>query len=597
MPPPPGPPRETVVEIVNESNRQRMALDADAVRSLERLLATTMREVRQAIMRTPRGLMGERYRRELLAGLESALDTFRDDYKVLLDTGMLASAKLAEVRERAVLDEVIKTREGLTFEQFTAAFTQQGKTISEVSIQFGQVPVKALEKLYERTYKDGLKLSQRLYNLDQATRFEMRDIVARGLATGQSARAMAKEFTPILEKTGVDNVRYKAMRIARTEINAAYREGHVASATDEQGKMQPWIAAIGWRLSASHPRVCICDLLASDDSDGLGDGNYYPENVPDSHPNCFAAGTVVETPQVEASTVRWYEGEIVEIETVSGNFLTVTPNHPILTSQGWVAAGLLNEGCDVVSCVDSEAVLALIDPDNNHIPALIEDVAEAFGGASGVTTRTVPVASEDFHGDGAGCKVCIIGTDGLLRNGVNAEVKKPLSEQEFLRRHSELLLLSCLSSLAFVGEGIVRSTPCGVGIYSQSRPLFTGKLSQPSADTVGNRTKLHSLFDEHFGEGAAAASQALRDAFEALAALISADKIRRVFKHDFKGHVYNLQTVGNWYIANNIIAHNCMCYLVSILASMPEEQFVSMAPRPEEVPASQRKYYGFDVEE
>lgn len=748
---PPEPPRKTVTEIVAESNRQRMALDADAVRSLERLLATTMREVRQAIIRTPRGLVGERYRRELLAGLEIALDTFRDDYKVLLDAGILANAKLAEVRERAVLDEVMKTRKNLTFEQFTASFTQQGKLVSEVSIQFGQVPVKALEKLYERTYKDGLKLSQRLYNLDQATRFEMRDIVARGLATGQSARKMAAEFAPILEKTGVDNVRYKAMRIARTEINAAYREGHVASATDEQGKLQPWIAAIGWRLSASHPRVCICfragtrvetingpkpieeiqegdmvrthtgqyqpvthlyrntfsgsllrlcfragrnrthelivtpnhpvltdegwlradalkmgcrarslplalsgpygrlssgridtelrgkpvtvelvniehiptegetvynlevdqdhtyfaegisvhncDLLASDDSDGLGEGNYLPENVPDSHPNCFAAGTVVETPQVEASTVRWYEGEIVEIETVSGNFLTVTPNHPILTSQGWVAAGLLKEGCDVVRCVDSEAVLALIDPDNNHIPALIEDVAEAFGGASGVRTRTVPVASEDFHGDGAGCKVCIVGTDGLLRNAVNAEVKKPLSEQEFLRRHSELILLSCLSSLAFVGEGIVRSTPCGVGIYSYQGSSLRAQLIEPGTDAVGHRTKLHSLFDEHFGEGAAAASQALRDVLEALAALISADKIRRVFKHDFKGHVYNLQTVGNWYIANNIVAHNCLCYLVSILASMPEEQFVSMAPRPDEVPASQRKYYGFDVEE
>jgi hypothetical protein len=281
------PPREGVAEIVAESNRLRIRHDAASVRSLERLLSKTASDVRQSIIRTPRGLIGERYRRDLMASLEATLNTFRDEYKEILNSGILAGAKLAEDRERAVLDEVLKTRKNLTFDQFTATFTQQGKTVSEVSIQFGQVPVKALEKLYERTYKDGLKLSQRLYNLDQATRFEMRDIVARGLATGQSARKMAAEFAPILEKTGVDNVRYKAMRIARTEINMAFREGHIASATDAQGKLQPWIAAIGWRLSASHPRVCICDVWADDDSAGLGPGNYLPGDVPPGHPHCM----------------------------------------------------------------------------------------------------------------------------------------------------------------------------------------------------------------------------------------------------------------------------------------------------------------------
>jgi hypothetical protein len=41
--------------------------------------------------------------------------------------------------------------------------------------------------------------------------------------------------------------------------------------------------------------------------------------------------------------------------------------------------------------------------------------------------------------------------------------------------------------------------------------------------------------------------------------LIFTDEIVDIDVSHFNGNVYNLETAGNWYSANSIIAHNCIC--------------------------------------
>jgi len=280
-------PAQIFFAIVQESRKRQFEHDRDAVRALEALLTETAAELRRKLVSVPTGLRKERYRRDLLASVETTLDTFRDQYKSQLDHGIVESARIAVQREADIVEHLVQNREGLTMEQLSAAIIQRAAPIVVPGVQFGNVPQEVLERLYVRTYRDGLNLSQRLYNLDREARSALQEIVAKGIATGQSAKDMAKAMIPQLEQSGVDNVRYKAMRIARTEISLAYREGHVASATDQAGNLHPWISAIGWRLSPAHPRTDICDIWASDDSDGLGEGNYEPSNVPPGHPNCM----------------------------------------------------------------------------------------------------------------------------------------------------------------------------------------------------------------------------------------------------------------------------------------------------------------------
>lgn len=48
------------------------------------------------------------------------------------------------------------------------------------------------------------------------------------------------------------------------------------------------------------------------------------------------------------------------------------------------------------------------------------------------------------------------------------------------------------------------------------------------------------------------------------------DDVVSVRNEFFNGHVYNLETEGNWYVANGIIAHNCRCSLLPLTKSFEQ---------------------------
>jgi hypothetical protein len=132
------------------------------------------------------------------------------------------------------------------------------------------------------------------------------------------------------------------------------------------------------------------------------------------HPRCFPAGVIVSGPAVLAHDTRWYEGKLITLKFSSGDELSCTPNHPILTPKGWVAAGSLNVGNKVAQYVGSQRRVKtgdIVDPDNVQIPTRIEDIPSSLFESGKVTTISVPVAAEDFHGDGFNGKVDIVRTE------------------------------------------------------------------------------------------------------------------------------------------------------------------------------------------
>ncbi len=161
---------------------------------------------------------------------------------------------------------------------------------------------------------DGLKLSDRLWRMDEHTMEVVRDHIQMAVIRGESAeqalmRAMQIGVPPELPdrqavnaarpdaiNTGLRDLMIgdgengggslaQALRVFRTEINRAYGESYMQSAFEIEG-----VVGVRFCLSPNHPRVDICDTHATADEFNLGAGVYPTrEDCPwPAHPNTMS---------------------------------------------------------------------------------------------------------------------------------------------------------------------------------------------------------------------------------------------------------------------------------------------------------------------
>lgn len=174
---------------------------------------------------------------------------------------------------------------------------------------FATVPVDAVTASLSRSYQ-GAIFSDRIWEFDQGTRRMLSQVIGKGIAQGKSAFYLAKDVEPYLiadsdawkrYKRETDEIArgvrkrrsqisYEAKRLARTEINVAYKEANYLAADSS-----PWVRGVRWRLSGSHPVVDICDMWATQNKYGLGSGVYPPLETPTDHPNglCYTTNELV----------------------------------------------------------------------------------------------------------------------------------------------------------------------------------------------------------------------------------------------------------------------------------------------------------------
>lgn len=235
------------------------------------------------------GAIRQAFLRQIIQSLDATLANLRQDYGALLDVGLLEGAQAAADRQAAV--EALMTSSAAKDPHLEASLRRLVSLSdgSQVTAAFGRTALGAVEALARRIYGDGLKLSDRLYNLDQGARKVVEDTIVQGVAEQVSAVHLAERLQESLAAAGADNPRYQAMRIARTEINNAHREASVRAALDpETGEMKDFLAGVRWNLSLSHQAPDICDVWAAHD-EGAGEGIYSPASVPVDHPHglCF----------------------------------------------------------------------------------------------------------------------------------------------------------------------------------------------------------------------------------------------------------------------------------------------------------------------
>lgn len=311
---------------------------------------------------------------------------------------------------------------------------------------------------------------------------------------------------------------------------------------------------------------------------------------------CFPAGVRAEG-QIEGALRAFYEGPMVEIETLGGCRLTLTANHPIATAQGFVPAGALRKGDYVLSdrwkAQRPVRCGTVPQAQEQQDPSLIEDIFVACLKRRATRTSARP-RGVDLYGDARFLKsdVEVVLTHGaLLHDGPGMLTKQArqvglmASLTARAQRHASPLDLSIgrprtpsvrsadridgaidirrderrkrrIGRRWMLTRGLPRRTTLsghGGGV------LLDGLLLQPLR--LGPASNLHARLTKPAGQDYASDAALVAELLHRSAGAVALDEIVDVRHYDFAGHVYDLQSPLGWLMTEGIITANCRCLL------------------------------------
>ena len=424
--------------------------------------------------------------------------------------------------------------------------------------------------------------------IDQTTLDRVEKLIAEGVESGWSI----EEFADHLEESGMFG-EARSELIARSELAFAQNNGMLSTAK-ELGVTKVHVFDGDGCAPCAEANGQVWDIDDAEENDL-------------EHPNCLAEGSaLVLAPYRELGYSRPFDGKVIVLRTATDQLLTVTPNHPVLTDKGWRAAKLIKQGDYVISSPRERELAALVDPYHDDAPSPIEQVAATPRMPGQMTARTMKAAAEHFHGDGAGSKIYVERTLGLLGARRHPALPKQASEPSLLGPHVQTETFSRHgASFKLFGRhvapanGIVSGCALGqslggghlggakdvsfgggTGYPGVSRPLPDGSVRR--AEERRNLAAGHSVVEQLREAtirrallGTAGISEVGADKRERprygirgdadaaskflcrFPGLVSATKVISVEPRDYSGHVHNLQTREGWYLANGIVTHNC----------------------------------------
>lgn len=257
--------------------RVQQVTDREIIQMLRRSLID-IRKTIKAMEALPPGGIGRQIRLEQFRRVRVAM--LREQAAVFGRLGDVISARRLEAAARA--SEMGSKIDQLAFN--AAGMGPEGRLLAD-SLTRGLSST--IETTVVRMTQSQFPLAERIYRtqvwMDGRVQVKINSALARGL----TAREFANEAMDWFNPNTPGGVRYAAMRLARTEINNAFHAISVNQAAEK-----PWVNAMKWHLSGSHPKADECDTLANDDQFQLGPGMFPPPQVPRKpHPHCFCCVT------------------------------------------------------------------------------------------------------------------------------------------------------------------------------------------------------------------------------------------------------------------------------------------------------------------
>lgn len=372
---------------------------------------------------------------------------------------------------------------------------------------------------------------------DQVAR--IKQTIVGGIAASRPVSAIRKGIVKAAKTFG-----RRLVNIARDQSEKIQSQINTARMKVMGIKKFRWISQADDRVRPHHEEINgkIFEVGKGDPEDGM----------PGDAVNCFLGETMVWSPTpISKHFSRLYRGDIVVL-SLKDRTIKVTPNHPILTLDGFKPAGEIDETDYLVNVSVVDRLGASHDHSHetriDEIGDLVEGVLSRFSAAR-------------FHGDlSVDDEVDIKFVDGSLGLDIPTPSKESLLKHFLSEADTDgLSHADRLGSLHKLFMAVIGPAP---GVVSRGGPRF------PLLGSSDRHPRLHALAsvsdmntsagkppDDH-GSGDA---DLAGDSENGLVTAISADKVLNVARFFDSCHVYNLETKSGWYVANGVLVSNCRC--------------------------------------
>lgn len=283
---------------------------------------------------------------------------------------------------------------------------------------------------------------------------------------------------------------------------------------------------------------------------------------PPAHVNCLSGDSLITAScRITAICERPYEGDLVVFETAREHKLSVTLNHPILTSHGWVAAGQLQVGEEVISHRFNKRCPSVVVGDEIGMPTTLEEMAYRFSLSNSTASRGMPLTSEDFHGDAAYGQIAIVWADSFLWNKHNVPFREPVCKHGLKRRVESAPMFSPSTAVELFTERDLAIATSGISRSDLPSALRDGHVRPFEPLGRGLVSGRDTGYEQSSPYGEPAYASLKSDPILGHAIEVFFDDVISIEKKSVRTHVYNLQTESGMFAANGIITHNCRCWL------------------------------------
>lgn len=336
---------------------------------------------------------------------------------------------------------------------------------------------------------------------------------------------------------------------------------------------------------------------------------------------CVPDGTPLQTDaRILRAYRRRYRGELTELTAAEGRTLRTTPNHPVLTQRGWLAAHLVDVGDQLID-IEREIRQDLVEDLHDVNPSAVQlfDALKSTCGSSSASAR-----ARGFHGDSLDQQdVEIITVDWGLCVELPSKPSKTFLQEVFAGAYDAK---APLGPFAQAFGGTLAASNHSIGGASQLLALLLSQKGMTHEHRLAMRARLQPLAEHLGAHGCSADAELFRQLFNAETASPAAnqrcavilfrvarwaivqparllasraqlgaqgvrvtdkstshltdghspyqkalgvvEKTRSIF---FDGHVVNLETESEQYAADGFIIHNCRCYADPIVDDLLSE--------------------------